>query len=187
MTHKLVAAWFVMYAVCVLLSSVYQGGGGLVSTSLTASLSKSENSTMHVTSTVGFLEPTIVYIENEQIYAANKTATTFTGLTRAYNNTDSAAHGQVGLPVYTLEMGTINQAAGFQISEVETTGGSAAAPGFNPVTLIRAIPQVVWWNYPFLTGQLIYLRIILIMVGIGFSVAAILSLFGAFQSIITGR
>jgi hypothetical protein len=48
--------------------------------------------TITVSSTTGFLVPGVVRIDSEFIYCTNKTATTFTGCIRGYENTSAVAH-----------------------------------------------------------------------------------------------
>lgn len=125
----------------------------------------------------------MVYIEDEQISYTGKTATTFTGLTRAINKTRAVAHNVVGTPVYSQEMGTVNQASGAFTAETSVQGGTVGAPGFNLGFLIRAVPQVVLWNFPFLDGQLVYLRILLQMAGTGLTVTLVFAGIYAFMGI----
>lgn len=166
-----------MYAVCVILQGIYGygGGGTMVSTRTTASLSATETAVIHVQSTTGFRTGNAtLYYEDEMIYYTGVTPTTFTGLTRGIYQTKAVAH-PVGI-VYTQELGTMNQAAGFNVAQTEATSGTIGAMGFNIGTLLRAVPQVVVWNYSFLEGQLIYLRVILCMVGVGLTATMVISL-----------
>lgn len=181
--NKLVVSWFVVYAICIILTAIFQGGGGIVSTSLTSSLSSTETATINVSSTNGFRSADTVYIEDEQIAYTGKTATTFTGLTRARNRTSASAHTLVGTPVYSQELGTMNQASGAPVASSEIPGGTISATGFNLKFLVQALPQVVVWNYPFLTGQLIYLRIILAMVGVGLTISMVLATIGVLTKV----
>lgn len=182
--NKLLVSWFSIYVVCALLQAIFGSGGGLVATTLTAALSKTEIATIHVNNTQGYRSGNAtLYIENEMIFYTGKTANTFTGLTRAYNQTSASAHSKIGTPVYSQEMGTVNQASGFTIAQTETTGGSGSAAGFNLDFLVRAIPQVVLWNFSFLQGQLVYLRILLQAVGIGLTVTIIFAGIYTFMSI----
>jgi alpha-tubulin suppressor-like RCC1 family protein len=64
---------------------------------LTVALTSS-STTATVTSTVGFPSSGAIQIESEAIGYTGKTATTFTGLIRGYNNSTAAAH-IVGVPV----------------------------------------------------------------------------------------
>jgi hypothetical protein len=50
------------------------------------------DTTITVGSTTGFLVPGVVRIDSEFIYCAGKTATTFTGCIRGYENTSAVAH-----------------------------------------------------------------------------------------------
>ncbi len=181
--NKLVVSWFVIYVINIFLTSIYQGGGGLVATTLTQALSATETATIHVTSTQSYRTADTVYIENEMIAYTGKTAVTLTGLSRAYNHTTVAAHNVVGTPVYSQEMGTVNQASGSFVATSDIAGGQISATGFNISFLIRAVPQIVQWNYPFLQGQLYYLRILLQMVGVGLTVSLVLATVGVFTKI----
>lgn len=172
-----------MFAVCCLLTAIFGSGGGLVSTTLTAPVSITETGEIDVVSTTGYRTEDTIYIEDEMIHYTAKTATTLLNLSRAYNHTTIAAHTAIGTPVYTQEMGTMNQASGASIAQTETTGGTGTAAGFNPGFFVRALPQVVLWNFPFLQGQLIYLRIILQMVGVGLTVTVIFGGINTFMSI----
>jgi len=50
------------------------------------------DTTITVSSTTGFLVPGVVRIDSEFIYCTNKTATTFTGCVRGFENTSGVAH-----------------------------------------------------------------------------------------------
>ena len=180
--NKLIVSWFVIYAVCAILTGIYQGSGGLTSSSLTQTLSAGETNTIYVTSTTGFKSADTIWIENEQIDYTAKTATTFTGLTRARNRTSSATHVS-GSRVFSYEMGVMNQSSGAAIAQTDASGGTVSGVGFNLNFLLSALPNVVLWNYPFLSGQLIYLKIILQMVGIGLTVSLIIAGVNAFTSV----
>ena len=180
--NKLIVSWFAMYAINILLSSIFQGGGGLVATTLTSPLSATDSATINVVSTAAYRNTDIVYIENEQIRYSGNTSNTFTGLTRAINRTHASAHA-TGTPVYSLEMGTINQASGAFVAESDVSGGQIGAAGFNIGFLIRAIPNMVTWPYPYFTGQLVYLRLLLQMVGVGLTVSLVLATVNVFTKV----
>ena len=154
-----------------------------MATTLTAPLSATENATIHVLSTQGYRSADTVYIENEMIRYTGNTLVTFTGLTRAYNRTKAVAHNVVGTPVYSQEMGTVNQASGAFVATADIAGGELSASGFNISFLLRAVPNMVTWPYPFFTGQLVYVKILLQMVGIGLTVSLVLATVGVFTKI----
>jgi hypothetical protein len=169
--------------IAIFLTSIYQGGGGLVATTLTQPLSATETATINVVSTQSYRTADTVYIENEMIAYTGKAATTLTGLTRAYNRTTQVAHNVIGTPVYSQEMGTINQASGSFVASSDIAGGEISASGFNISFLLRAVPQIVLWDYPFLKGQLQYLRILLQMVGVGLTVSLVLATVSVFTKV----
>jgi hypothetical protein len=182
--NKLIISWFSLYAIAVFLTSIYSGGGGLVATTLTQPLSATENATIHVASTQSYRTSGTVYIENEMVHHTGKAATTLTGLTRAYNHTNQVAHNVVGTPVYSQEMGTINQASGSFVASSDIAGGEISASGFNISFLLRSVPQIVMWDYPFLKGgQMEYLRILLQMVGVGLTVSLVLATVNVFTKV----
>lgn len=183
--NKLIVSWFVWFFFSTLIQMIFQGGGGLVSTTLTQSLSATDNGSIYVANTQGFRGSDTVYIEGEQILYANKTTVApyrLYNLTRSYNHTKSSAHS-AGVPVYSQELGTMNDASGAITSQTETTGGVSAANGFNLDFLVRALPQVTRSQYPYFTGLLSYFGMFLQMVGVGLTVSIIFGGIYAFMSI----
>ena len=139
-----------------ILSFTFEGGGGLLTTGLTSSLSTTATS-MSVTSTTGFLTSDKLVIGKEEFFYTGKTPTTFTGLTRGYNDTDAAAHAS-GSAVYTKAASTLNQLAGFNVGETAGTIGTLQLIAAVPGAIVHAVAQITVGRYWFFTGSLIYLQ-----------------------------
>lgn len=129
-----------------------EGEGGLAATALTSSVS-TEDSTLPVTTTSGFLSADYVIIESELICYTAITDTTFTGLTRGCRDTTPESHA-TGRRVYNEPTSTINQIAGFNIAETMSSAGAIRVVTMVPGMLLHALPRIVMWDYSYLEGNL---------------------------------
>ena len=148
------------------LSFILEGQTGVGSTILTASLTET-SSTIAVHSTQGFLDSDFVLIGTEDICYTGITATTFTGLTRGCNDTATGSHNS-GVSVYSESTGFINKALGFNIQEVFSDGGVIGfAKGVyksvgHALDFLRLISRMITWDYAYLEGNGIYIKMFLL-------------------------
>lgn len=159
-----------LFLVGSILSAIMEGGGGMVTTRLTASANPTDV-TLSVSNTQGFLKSDYVTIGNEKIRYTNKTDTSLTGCTRGYDETTAASHSR-GSKVYSPDSSVLNSALGFNIA---STGSSVGAIGI-PVLFMQfatvTLPRLISWDFSWLktSDGMQYLRIILQAISVGFIV-----------------
>ena len=143
-------------------SFMMEGSTGITSTILTTTVTES-STTLAVHSTANFLPADFVVIGSEDICYTGITATTFTGLTRGCNGTDTSSHA-AGTQVYTEPAGMLNKALGFTERESVSEGGfSGFIKGVTrtvglPLGYLRLIGQMIIWDYAYLEGAAVYLK-----------------------------
>lgn len=153
-----------------ILSSIVDNNMGLQTTSLTATLTKTDT-TMNVKTTAPFPSATgTVVVEAETICYGGTTATTFTNLTRGGDcrkGATASAHLS-GKQVMADAPGVINTLVGFNLVEAFSGGGLT---GFftGAFTSVRSLPQFVGaigkmltWDYSFLTGSFVYIKYLIL-------------------------
>ncbi len=166
--NKLVVSFVLLFFLAVILDSIMEGGGGAMATRLTSSHTAAVT-TLNISSTTGFLKSDYVQIGDELIRYTDKTDTTFTGCTRAWNGSTAVAHGS-GEKVYSPDATVLNAALGFNIASTGASAGeinvTTAAQGFFFTTL----PKLIMWDLSFLrlSEWLQYLRWILTAISLGF-------------------
>lgn len=159
---KLVAFMLLIFLLGITLTGMADSGGGALATSLTANLTDSAT-TINVVSTENFLSQDYIFIENEQILYASKTATTFEGCTRGANDTDAVPHNAKknaqGVSVYPMAYNSpaniINTALNANISAIAANSGWFAIVTV-PVKFFTSIPNIIAsiGNSPFLQGDM---------------------------------
>lgn len=149
------------------LSSVMEGGGGIVATRLSQDHT-ADVTTLTVSGTEGFLKADYVQIGNEKIRYTNKTNATFTDCTRGYADTEAVSH-DAGAKVYSPDSEVLNSALGFNListgAEAGTWDAIMIAKNFFTVTM----PRMILWDYSWLKdGWLQYLRLMFQAMSVGF-------------------
>ncbi len=156
----------VLNVIFIIFNAAMAGGGGIASTQLTSPMTDVQT-TMSVTSTTGFLSTDVLAIDNEQIYYTGKTAISFTGLTRGYNDTKAVSHRNSRM-IYTQETNMLNQTLGFNVASASSTSGAFAIISMTAGFLGRALINIVVWDFPnIFEGMLIYLRLFFVAIGCG--------------------
>lgn len=139
----------------------------MTTTSLTADHTSVED-TLNVSNTEGFLKSSWVQMGNEKVKYTNKTATTFTGLTRGYDNTEAVSHDS-GDRVYSPDSEVLNSALGFNVASTGSTVGAISIPVAATSFVFVTMPRIILWNYSWLQeGYLVYLRIVMSFISVGF-------------------
>jgi len=157
--------WFISIFLFIfghIFSSAVEGGTGVASTQLTAAIDISAT-TVPVVTTAGFLATTgqtILIIGNEEMDYTGFTATTFTGVTRGTNGSDTTAHAS-STRVYNAVAGRVNQLVAFEVAEAESAIGKLRVLTQITGAVLGAIPSLIMWDYSFFTGDWIYLKFFL--------------------------
>jgi hypothetical protein len=132
--------------------AVLNGGGGVADTTLTATISTNDT-TIPVVSTTGFLSSDYIYIGNEEILYSSNNATAFLGCTRGYGQSEVATHA-AGAAIYTGEVSSINQALGFNIGQVITGWGPLCIIIIPVNFLTMTIPRMIAQSAAFFSGSI---------------------------------
>ena len=163
--NKLISAYMVIFVIFIFFNGIMEGGGGLNSTKLDGALSLAAT-TISVDSTQGFLTADQLIINDEEMTYTGITSTTFTGVIRAVNNTVAVAH-QDNTQVYSPDAGVLNRVLGFNVASTGATAGTLAVVTMTWTFLTKALPNLILWDFAFLQGQLVYVRIIFMAIGSG--------------------
>jgi len=169
-----------------LLEGVMLGEGGILATGITADVS---NTTLTIPAdTSGFpaasaATPQVIFIDNEQIAYTGLTPTQFNipANGRGINNTSKSSHTQ-GSMVYNQEAAMINESAGFNVVQSNTTVGVITIAMYTLGFFTHAIPNMLTWNFSYLSGPAQYIAIFLK----AFSAAIIIAIGIMFVSTIYG-
>lgn len=179
--NKLIVSVVLLFLGFTMISSFCEGGGGIVSTDLTAGVSNAVT-TIPVTSTTGFLTADVVVIGDEKVAYTGTTPVTFTGCTRGYNDTEAVVHS-AGDKVYSEEVSVLNAALGFNIASTASTAGIAAVVQIPWKFLTISMPRLVMFDYSFFTGQLKYVQVVFQVIGVGFAVTMAVWMINALMGI----
>ncbi len=158
-----------LFASLSILSGIFDGGGGILATKLTAPMSEI-SVIAAVSDTTGFLSASVLYIANEVVYYTGKDATHFTGLSRGQEKTAAKAH-ITGTSVYSESAGVINAALGFNPTSLIVDNAFLTGISIVWAFFTRTLPRIIFWNYSFLQGELITVRYILMAISVGLIIA----------------
>lgn len=136
------------------------GNADFYATKLTSAMSENVT-TANVTSTAGFRTSDYIVIGDERIMYNGRTNTSFTNLTRGYDNTEAVSHAE-GAHVYSRQSDAINSSVGFNIVDTGASVGSINTMSLVVKFVTTTVPNMVTWNFYFLKeGFWQYLRLIL--------------------------
>lgn len=168
--NKLIVAFAMWFFIGAILSGIMEGGGGINATTLTTNHTAIVT-TLAVANTDGFLKKGYVVVESEKIRYTDKTATTFTGCARGWDNTTADAHSS-GTKVYSPEASVINYALGFDVAATGATAGAMYIPNVLYNFFFTTLPRMVLWDYSWLKSSswLQLLRYTFMVISIGFLV-----------------
>ena len=177
---------FAFFAFCfmlgTLLSGIMEGQAAFAVTRLTADISV-DGTTAEVTNTADFLDgPDDIYIGAELVRYTTKTDTQFNLSVRGMNDTEAVAHVS-GDKVKNESSNIINNLLGYNVATTAATYGTATAIVGLGWNLIKSIPKMIAWDYSYLEGQLIILRMALWTVSAGFVFSLGLMFIGAIQGL----
>jgi hypothetical protein len=183
--HKLLVSFLIVFVGASILAAIMQGGGGIVSTVLTADID-ADDTTIPVTSTSLFMDADVIRIGNEKILYTSITDTSFDGVTRGHGDTLAEEH-EAGRRVYTVEAGVLNDAMGYNLGvSIETSGmwGLVMLP-INFFT--KTLPHLVKLNVNFLaTPELALIAVFWFAIGIALLVTLAIQIAPIAISAMTG-
>lgn len=163
--NKLISAYMLLFVFFIFFNGIMDGSGGFNATKLDGALTATAT-TINVDSTQGFLVSDILVIEDEEVAYTGVTATSFTGVTRGFNRTDATIHAN-DKQVYSPDAGVLNRTLNFNVASTGTTAGFFGVITMTFNFLTKALPNLIMWDFAFLQGQLIFIRIILMAIGTG--------------------
>lgn len=182
MINKLIIAFLIAFFVGAFLTYCIEMDGGMQATKLTAALTESATA-ISVNSTDGFEIKGVVRIGDEWIKYKNKTDTQFLRCERGYNDTDADAHTRFST-VYNDGASAINDALGFNITKVSSTGGIFAFPVIAGNFITHTLPKLVLFNFSFLSdGPLVWFRYFMMLFSIGLIFTVFYFIFTAVGSV----
>jgi hypothetical protein len=154
-----------IFGTVTVISSIVDGHSGLGTTSLTVAVEET-STTINVKTTDPFPITGVVMIADETMCYANKTPTSFTGVTRGEDCRDhsTAQAFPIGQQVMGEAPGLINTLVGFDITSAFADGGFIGlAKGIytsakNLPSFLSAIARMIMWDYSFLTGSFVYIK-----------------------------
>ena len=163
--HKLLISFLIVFVGASLLAAIMQGGGGIVSTVLTADIS-ANSTTIPVTSTNLFLSADVLRIGNEKIVYSSKNSTAFFASTRGHGDTLAASH-KAGARIYSVEAGVLNDAMGYNLGVSIETGGMWGLVMLPINFFTKTLPHLIKLNVNFLaTPELAIIAIFWFCAGI---------------------
>ena len=124
----------------------------MLATDLTMTIT-SENTTIPVTSTSGYLSSDYIYIGSEQIYYTATDDSNFLSCTRGYGGSDAAPHA-VGSMVYTGSTNALNRMLGFNVGSMVTSAGIFSIITIPVTFFTTTIPYMVSLSATLLSGSL---------------------------------
>lgn len=154
-----------------MLSMMVEGGSGIASSPLTATISASDQY-IPVQSTAGFLDAdTRLFIGDEQISytslnTSGGTCGSFTppcfdtgGSGRGSNSTTASAH-DLGTHAYSEALGLLNEMVGYRVGDLTTLSGKIFFPIQATGAFLNTISKAVMWDYSFLEGGGFYFKVL---------------------------
>ena len=174
---KAIAFMLLLYFGMALAIGVLAGGGGYAATSLTEAVDE-DDATLAVVSTNGFLDTDYIELKDEKVLYTGRTAISFTGCTRGYNESTAIVHAE-GTMVYTTSASTVNNAMGFNIAATVDTMGmwSILTVPWNFAT--KTVPRLLMMPYQLFTGDLVIFAVILVIIQVAVVITIGMSFIGA--------
>lgn len=165
---RVLAALFLLNIVLMLTDGIFDAGGGVQATELTADLSAT-GTIIYVEDTEGFAAGNMtITIGLEDIIYTSKDSTHFytNAALRGVHGTEAASHADGDL-VYTPGAALINEMLNYDITTTETGAGASGEAEGSVVSVNadfweRGLPKMFTWNYGiFNNGDLVIIRYIL--------------------------
>jgi hypothetical protein len=150
--NKLIAFFLFMMLGTGILLGIMAGGGGIVTTDLTANVTANQTY-LPVLSTLDFYTPDYVIIGKEKIYYTSLNDTDFLSCTRGYGNTTAASH-LAGARVYTAQSAAMNNAVGFNILAIQDDWGWASFIAVPILFIVATLPHIIKDGANLITGDL---------------------------------
>jgi hypothetical protein len=163
--------FFFMFVGCNFLASIADGGGGVAATKLNGAVS-SAAIIWTVDDTDDFLtadvaHPAYLVCGNEIVTYTGKTATTFTGITRAAADPEIVTSTVAAVHADNTQVKTLAVSAMDTFMNMNVTTSNAPFGAYDALTfvgrLFTHLPKFIAWNYSFLnTGQVVMLKYFLL-------------------------
>jgi len=155
-------------------------GGGMAATSLDAAIDE-DDVILSVKSTANFLSatpgvPAYLILSgsgSEIVSYTGSTDTTFTGVVRGEvdpqtgEQYESISHG-IGAKVMTTNVGAIDSFMGYNVGSAQGVVGTIKVVVASGVAILRNVPRMLAWDYPWFQGQAAILRYPLFALSAGF-------------------
>ena len=180
---KLISAYMGIFVIFTFLGSIMTGNGGFNTTQLNGAVDDAVTE-ITVDDTTGFVAANdYIWVDDERIFYTGTTPTKFTGLLRGYGDTDPAEHLD-NVKVYNQSSDAINSGLNYNISSTGSNSGPLAVATMVFNFMWKTIPNLVMWNFPFLTGGLVIVRYFLMSISVGLIVYIAFQFISAAQGIL---
>ena len=175
---KYITAFVVIYVLFQFIGWAQESGTpGFAGTVLTVAVD-TDDTTVTVEDTSGFPDDADPLTVSGVLFLGSEVVTykgitdgpdTFTGVVRAQQDSTAEAHA-VDTNIYVAELGVLNTALGFEIASTQAATGQFSAVQVTTGFWTNVLGRLILWDYPFFTGQLIYIRYLFSAITIGFVV-----------------
>ena len=159
---KLFGFFVFTFVILQTLSFMMDGEFAFQQTTLTAAIGPTQDASISVADTSGFLLSDYIIIDGEIIHYTGMTDTAFTGITRAALDSEASQHG-ADTVVYSETSGYINQVIGFNVLQtISNEGlitGVVTAVVQLPTMFKNIIGKLIIWDFRFLDGHGAILRL----------------------------
>lgn len=177
--HGAMSFFVFVFIVCQIIIIAISGGGMAV-TRISSDLNATAT-TIPVVSTAGFLNatpgvPAYLLLQDgsrEVVSYTGKTANSFTGVVRGAPDPQTgeqyeAAPHTVGSKIMTTNVGAIDSFMGYNVGGAQGVVGTVKVVVASGVSILRNLPRMLAWDYPWFQGQAAILRFPLFALSAGF-------------------
>lgn len=168
---KYITAFVVIYVVFQFIGWAQESGTpGFAGTVLAVAVDD-DDTTFTVDDTAGFPDVGVIFLGSEVASYDGTTdgPDTFTNIERGQQGSIAVSH-VVDTNIYVAELGVLNTALGFEIASTQAATGQFSAVQVTKGFWTNVLGRLILWDYPFFTGQLIYIRYFFSAITIGFVV-----------------
>jgi len=185
MLHRLLMTFLVVFFGASLLGAVWNGGGGVVSTTLSEDIT-ANSTTLLAPSTGLFPDADIIQVGSERMLYSSKNATAFFIQTRGYEDTEAETHS-AGRRIYSSDAGVLNTALGFNLAVEAETGGTWGVIMLPINFFTKTLPHMIQLNVGFLqTPELSIIGIAWLLGGIALIVVLAIEIAPVAVGLISG-
>lgn len=173
-------AFFVFVFIACQIVSVSITGGGTAVTTLTSAVDD-DDTTFTVSSTAGLLNASVSSPAHVVVVGSSREVISYTGLTstqllgcsRAQADPQTgeqyeASEHAAGTKVMTTNVGALDSFVGYSVGSAQGTVGSIRMVVSTGLAILRNLPRMLAWDYPWFNNQTAIIRVLLFCLSAGF-------------------